>query len=69
MKFQTISYQLYTEMKKAKKLITDIKLHALDCREDVFNKHFMMLKIRNSLPSILIATQDQITEDIKRFLN
>jgi len=56
MRFQIISYQLYTEMKKARKLITDIKLHALDCREDVSNKHFMMLKIRNSLPSILIAT-------------
>ena len=47
--FQIINYQLYTEMKKAKKLITDLKLHVLDYREDAFNKLFMILKIKNSL--------------------
>ena len=49
MRFQIISYQLYTEMKKARKLITDIKLHALDCREDVSNKHELHFRISISL--------------------
>ena len=48
-KFQIIKYQPFIEMKKAKKLITDIKHLASDCKEDAYKQLFMMSKTKSNL--------------------
>jgi hypothetical protein len=54
-KFQIIKYQLFTEMKREKKLITDIRHLASDCKEDAYKQHFMMSNTRSSPKLILIV--------------